>query len=168
MAVSAGGRPRRTLGAIQLSHSTGCPSGTRCVGGAQRGPHGFECASVHLFLHALKEDVFLFPNMCLQALSERGQAIFKTTHGVLFEIVDSGSQVVVFFPQLAHQVGPIPELSFRNGEKVFFFGWKCHRRSVLKNSSSRSTCWRRSVGQVDRGAFDQPRINPCATTSPSW
>jgi len=37
----------------------------------------------------------------------------------------------------------------------------------VKKSATRLICAGREVGQSERGAFERPRINPCAKTSAS-
>ena len=88
----------------------------------ETGPDGFQGVRVHLFLHPFEEDLFFFPNMCLETLAKSTQPLFKTGRGVLLKLSDSRPHVVVFFTQLAGQDGPIPELFCHCGKEVLFFG----------------------------------------------
>ena len=55
----------------------------------ETGPDGFQCVRVHLFLHPFKEDLFFFPNMCLETLAKSTQPLFKTGRGVLLKLLAS-------------------------------------------------------------------------------
>ena len=104
-----------------LLRPAGRPVGIRCVDRAETGPDGFQCVRVHLFLHPFEEDLFFFPNMCLQTLAKSRQPLFKTSRGVLLKLSDSRPHVVVVFTQLARQDGPVSELFCHRGKDVLFF-----------------------------------------------
>ena len=104
-----------------LLRPAGRPVGIRCVDRAETGPDGFQCVRVHLFLHPFEEDLFFFPNMCLQTLAKSRQPLFKTGRWVLLKLSDSCPHVVVFFTQLAHQDGPVSEVFCHCGKEMLFF-----------------------------------------------
>ena len=108
------------FGLVRL-RATGRIARIRSVDRAETGPHGFQCAWVHLLLHPFKQDPFFFPNVCLQTLAKSTQPFVKISRGVLLKLSDSRSHIVMFFTQLADQVVSVSEL-FRDCRKeVLFF-----------------------------------------------
>ena len=101
--------------------------------------------------------------MLLKAFTKLPQPFVKAQLWILFKCVYLVPHLVVFLTQLLDQLSSATELNGNKREDVIFFCLEVPSQTFseeLKHPIDLQTCSRRSVGQVERGALERPRIRP--------